>query len=253
MKFAEVRAFPCRYRSAWLLMRDQAGHMKVIPFRVLVVEDNPGMRQMLATLLAVEGFDVVAVSTLQTALQALTAEAPDALITDIGLDGYSGLQLLTMCPRLIPAIVVTGLSDPDVEREARQLGAEYLLKPVDPAVLLEALRRKLGGGDEDARYSAERKSARRPVGAQVHVQGEEAARLVDVSYGGLRLEIERSRGSWLPLAFNVEFPSSQVSVPVDVVWKRRSGDHTWLCGAAVPPDHQQTWREFVDDLVSVEP
>jgi CheY-like chemotaxis protein len=217
------------------------------PYKILVVDDDSSMRLLLTAILGEAGYEVIAVSTLDTAMQALTAEAPDALVTDLRLDGYTGLQLVAMSPRAIPAIVVTGADDPALEHEARQLGAEYLLKPVDAATLLSILRQKLTGVPQDGEYRAVRKSPRKRVGAEVQVNGA-PGRLVDVSYDGLRLHIERTGGAWLPLAFEIAFPFSNVIVPVDVVWKRRSGEGSWLCGAAVSPAHRDTWRALVDDL-----
>jgi DNA-binding response OmpR family regulator len=218
------------------------------PYKILVVDDDSSMRVLLTTILAQAGYEVIAVSTLETAMKALTAEAPDALVTDLRLDGYTGLQLVAMSPRPIPSIVVTGTDDPALEHEARQLGAEYLLKPVDAPVLLSILRQKLTGLPQDGEYLAVRKSPRKRVGADVQVNGTPGARIVDVSYDGVRLHIERTGGAWLPLAFEIAFPFSNVIVPVDVVWKRRSGEQSWLCGAAVSAQHRETWRALVDDL-----
>jgi CheY-like chemotaxis protein len=217
------------------------------PYKILVVEDDNSMRLLLTEILGHAGYEVIAVSTLDTAMQALTTEAPDALVTDLRLDGYTGLQLVTMSPRPIPTIVVTGADDPALEHEARQLGAEYLLKPVDAPALLSILRQKLTGVPQHGEYRAVRKSPRKRVGAEVQINGA-PGRLVDVSYDGLRLYIQRTGGAWLPLAFEIAFPSSNVIVPVDVVWKRRSGEASWLCGAAVSPGHRDAWRALVDDL-----
>ncbi len=48
--------------------------------KVLIVEDDSANRILLTTLLADAGYEVIAVSTLKTAMEALTDEAPDALI-----------------------------------------------------------------------------------------------------------------------------------------------------------------------------
>jgi len=228
---------------------DQMEKAPIVPYKVLVVEDDHSMRLLLTSVLTQAGYEVIAVSTLETAMKALTAEAPDALVADVQLDGYNGLQLVAMCPRPIPAIMVTGTLDAGLEREARQLGADYLLKPIEPSTLVAILDQKLTGVAQNGQYAAVRKSVRTRVGAEVQVLGAAAARVVDVSYEGLRLQIERTTGPWLPLAFDIAFPSSDIVVPVDVVWKRRAGEAIWLCGAAVPPEHQDTWRVLVDNLV----
>lgn len=70
-----------------------------------------------------------------SALRLLAEHRPDLLMTDVRLGAYNGLQLIAMAPRAIPAIVVTGFSDPVIEADAARLGAEYRVKPVDPAAL----------------------------------------------------------------------------------------------------------------------
>ena len=44
--------------------------------------------------------------------------------------------------------------------------------------------------------------------------------------------------------------SDNVSVPVNVVWQRKSGADTWVCGMAVDDEHRPAWRELVDTLSS---
>ena len=217
--------------------------------KVLIVEDDSANRILLTTLLADAGYDVIAVSSLKTAMEALTDEAPDALIADVRLDGYNGLQLLAMSPRSIPAIMVTGFSDAALEHEAHQMGADYLLKPVVPSTLLALLQHKLAGVPDGTLFNPARRWTRKPVIAEVAAQvGDSWARILDVSYGGLRLEIDRTPGAWLPPTFTVALPASDVTIPMDVVWKRRSGPTSWLCGAAVSENNQPIWRELVDEM-----
>lgn len=216
-----------------------------MPYKVLIVDDDNATRVLLTTVLAEAGYETITVSTLHTAMQALTDEAPDALIADVRLDGYNGLQLVAMNPRPIPVVMITGFSDALLEREARQMGAEYLLKPVLPSTLLMVLQQKLATVSDDAWRTPPRRSTRKRLTARVEAQvGGARARILDVSYGGLRLEIDRTPRAWLPLAL----PTSDVAISVNVVWKRRSGHASWLCGAAVPDVHQPRWRELVDAM-----
>jgi DNA-binding response OmpR family regulator len=116
-------------------------------FRLLVVDDDPRMRRYLSKLLDGAGYDVVMAGDIPSAMHVMANHAADLLITDVRLDGYNGLQLIAMAPQPIPALVVTGFADPTIEAEARQLGADYLLKPVEGAVLLAAVARRLIGLD----------------------------------------------------------------------------------------------------------
>jgi DNA-binding NtrC family response regulator len=114
-----------------------------MPFRLLVVDDEPSVRRYFSDLLCGAGYDIVTAADIPSAMHVMAEGTADLLITDVRLDGYNGLHLLAMAPNPIPAIVVTGFPDAAVEAEARQLGADYLLKPIDPTQLLAAVARRL--------------------------------------------------------------------------------------------------------------
>jgi DNA-binding response OmpR family regulator len=216
--------------------------------RILVVEDDNATRVGLSAALADAGYEVSAVSSLGTALQALTDERPDLLLAGMELEGGTGLQLVAVNPRPIPAIVLSSFSDPVLDVEARQLGASYMVKPVSPGALLRVVRQKLAG-DAAAGFTATRRWERKTVNDGWRVRVEDLpARVLDVSYGGVRLEMERAPGAWLPLSFRLQMPTASLPVDVDVVWKRRNGDSTWLCGAQVHEENRASWREVVDSL-----
>jgi DNA-binding NtrC family response regulator len=104
--------------------------------KILIVDDEDGMRTFLSTILARAGYDIVTAESVQVGSSALAEALPDLLITDVRLGDFNGLQLLAMNPRAVPAIVVTGYPDPVLEAQARQFGAPFLLKPIEPAGLL---------------------------------------------------------------------------------------------------------------------
>jgi DNA-binding NtrC family response regulator len=116
-----------------------------MPKKILIVEDDEGTRGFLSTLLERTGYDVVATNSVQEGKSVLEEGHPDLLITDIRLGAFNGLQLLAMSPRRIPAIVTTGYPDSVLEAEARQAGAKFLLKPIEPSVLLKLLSELLDG------------------------------------------------------------------------------------------------------------
>jgi DNA-binding response OmpR family regulator len=117
--------------------------------KVLIVDDDNATCFMLATLLTGAGYEVIAATTLQAAQRALEDEGPDALIVDVRLDGYNGLNLVALNPRPIPVLVMTGFPDAGLKEEARGLGAEYLLKPVEPSTLLNILKQRLAVSESD--------------------------------------------------------------------------------------------------------
>jgi DNA-binding response OmpR family regulator len=217
--------------------------------RILVVDDDPATRIGLAALLANAGYDVMTADTLADAMQVLADHPPHLLITDVRLRGYNGLQLIALSPVPLPSIVITGFPDRTIETEARQLGAEYLQKPIDPPALIALIRQLLGRPFEPEPFHKARRWERKPVTAHLPVRVDDVpAQVIDISYGGLRLEIERVPAAWLPPSFNLVMPNSGVSVEMDLVWQKRTGAARWLCGAAVSEQAQSVWRQVVDAL-----
>jgi len=102
--------------------------------RVLVVDDDNGLRASLARLLAGQGYDCREAADSATARQWLATE-PDiaAVLCDIRLPGESGLELLAHVVADFPDVAVvmtTGIDDPDTARQAFEIGADgYLIKP----------------------------------------------------------------------------------------------------------------------------
>ena len=76
------------------------------------------------------------------------------------------------------------------------------------------------------------------------------ARVVDVSYGGLRIVIDAASAETLPQSFTVRMPASPAVLDVDLVWKHPQTEGLWLCGLAVTESHQQAWRQVVEQLPS---
>ena len=215
--------------------------------KILVVDDDSATRQGLVALLSDAGYTVIGADTLKTAMDALEWETPDLLITDVRLQGYNGLQLLAMAPRTIPAIVVTGFPDRMLEADAQKLGAEYLVKPLSPATLLSVVRHAL----ERARgaFSPARRWTRKAITTRLPAQIQDfSARVLDISYGGLRLEIDRALGTRLPPSLCVTLPTSNMAIDVNVVWQKPSGSSGWLCGAEIPEPNSPMWRQLVDGL-----
>src|SRR5512135_2895093 len=107
---------------------------------VLVVDDNRATLLGLTELLTLSGYRVRTAGSFAAGREALAAEHPDVLLVDIRLGEFNGLQLVATSPQSA-AVVMTGHDDVDLERKARRMGADYLVKPVPPAVLLETIER----------------------------------------------------------------------------------------------------------------
>ncbi len=172
-------------------------------------------------------------------------DAPDLLITDIRLQEYNGLQLIVSSPRHLPAIVITGFADPVLEAETRRTGAEYIVKPVDPRALLETVKRKLSASKDG--FQVHRRWERKHVfGLSAEIAGA-AARIVDISYGGMRLEMheppERTPGARLAISI----PAARLALSADLVWANRIHAETWALGASIGAEATvPDWRRVVD-------
>jgi CheY-like chemotaxis protein len=123
----------------------------------LLVEDETPTREALTKLLTKGGAQVTAVATSEKALAAYKYSPPDVIISDIGLpeeDGHQFLQKIRAIEReqkkpAVPAIALTAYAAAQDRRLARDAGfQQHLAKPVDPAVLIEAIA-ALAGKRED--------------------------------------------------------------------------------------------------------
>ena len=214
---------------------------------ILIVDDHRVTRLGLAEMLGQAGYDVVTAGTFQEARRILTEAPPDLLIADVRLGSFNGLQLVISGNNRVPAIVITGYADAVLEAEARRGGAEYLVKPFDPERLLTLIRHKLGTAPTP--FAIPRRWRRKAVaGLTAHV-GEQPAKIVDVSYGGVRFEIRPGKSDVPPPSFQLRLPN-EMSLQADLVWKSMLTDEMWVCGAAVWPEESSArqWFGLVDTV-----
>jgi two-component system response regulator PilR (NtrC family) len=115
--------------------------------RILVVDDERSLRELLAIVLRREGYEVVLAEDGQTALAALKRGALDLLISDIKMPDMSGVEVLRAAKAsdaAIPAIMMTAFASTETAVEAMRLGAcDYLIKPFDVDELKLKVREKL--------------------------------------------------------------------------------------------------------------
>jgi DNA-binding response OmpR family regulator len=202
------------------------------PYKILIVEDNEASRMGLRTLLIRAGYEVASASSFVKGRRAITEQAPDLLITDLRLGEYNGLQLVAAVPLGVPSIVVTGYPDSVLAAEAQKLGAHYVTKPIVPETLLNLIEEALASAAQRQSRGSTRRWDRKPVGGKVSARIEnDQARIVDISYGGVRFEIEREQP--LPSSFTVKVEAPEVSLDARLVWETRRGDRHRLCGAAL--------------------
>ncbi|MEP9375051.1 response regulator [Mesorhizobium sp. KR1-2] len=114
---------------------------------VLTVDDSRTMRDMLRLALAEAGYRVVQAEDGVHGLEVLAAETPRVIVTDINmprLDGFGFIEQVRadQAYRGLPILVLTTESDAAKKERARRAGATgWIVKPFDPAKLIEAIRR----------------------------------------------------------------------------------------------------------------
>jgi CheY-like chemotaxis protein len=215
---------------------------------ILIVDDDRSTRVGLAELLEGAGYRTSTLGSFEEAARVLRTSPPDLLIADVRLGPFNGLQLVISSPKPIPSIIITGFADPVLESDARRRGADYILKPVDPPALLRLVAQKLASRSG---FGVPRRWDRKTVIGGLPAQiGDEPARILDVSYGGVRFEMPGELERTPPSSIDITFPSAQLTIQATLVWKSLIAGKTWLCGAVLTADASSSpeWYGLVDAL-----
>lgn len=116
--------------------------------RILVADDDEGVRDLVILALSAQGFDVVSASDGGEVLDhvggvVLGEEEIDLFVTDVRMPVFSGLDTLAAVRASgldVPAIIITGLGDEWVRNEAGRLNAIVIQKPLDIDRLVTSVR-----------------------------------------------------------------------------------------------------------------
>jgi two-component system, NtrC family, response regulator HydG len=115
--------------------------------KILVVDDEIGIRQSLKKILEKEGFDVVTASNGDEAFKLIRGSDIDLLISDIRMAGMDGLELLKVCKSISPyteVIMITGYASVDTAVDSMKQGAyDYITKPFRKADILKAVQKAI--------------------------------------------------------------------------------------------------------------
>jgi excisionase family DNA binding protein len=116
--------------------------------RVLVVDDEEGIRDLLSRTLALAEYDVETTADGKSALESIRNDGYKLLIADLRMPGMDGLTLIRQVKQInphLPIIIITGYSSESSAIEAVNLGvAGYLTKPVGIPQVLAAAAKALG-------------------------------------------------------------------------------------------------------------
>jgi two-component system response regulator HydG len=115
--------------------------------KILVADDEIGIRQSLKKILEKEGYDVVTASNGEEAFKLIRGGDVDLLITDIRMAGMDGLELLRVSKSVsqyTEVIMITGYASVDTAVESMKQGAyDYITKPFKKADILKAVQKAI--------------------------------------------------------------------------------------------------------------
>lgn len=111
--------------------------------KVLVVEDDATVRDVLSTLLGFDGFEVETASDGTEGLEKADAMQPDVVLLDVVMPGMNGLDVCRSLRKSVPSarvVMLTGRGTAEDELDGVSAGADaYLRKPFSSLELLDAL------------------------------------------------------------------------------------------------------------------
>ncbi len=128
--------------------------------RVFVIDDEPLVRSSLKFLFESAGLDVETFPSAMPFLQRPVPEGPLCLVLDLHLPDLDGLEVqqrLAQAGRSIPIVFLSGQADvPSTAKAMRDGAVDFLVKPVDDSILLEAVTRALARAAEARQRRGER-------------------------------------------------------------------------------------------------
>lgn len=141
---------------------------------ILVVDDEPNIRRMVASLLTAEGHQASVAATGEEALQALTESEPDVVLLDLALPGIDGISVLSQIREkhaTLPVVMMSGRATLADAVRATKIGAfHFIEKPLVP----ESLLLTIASAVELKRARALSRTLMRELGAGEHLVGSSA-------------------------------------------------------------------------------
>ena len=117
-----------------------------MPHKILVVDDDNALREMVGIVLESEGFEVSFHDAGTGALEAFKSQAPDLVLLDVMLPGKDGIEVCNEIRDVsgTPIIMLTAKTESEDVVRGLEAGADdYVVKPFDPTVLLARIRARL--------------------------------------------------------------------------------------------------------------
>jgi PleD family two-component response regulator len=131
-----------------LVMGGAAGPARTTP-KVLLIDDDPTTRNLISHFLREEKFLVEKAINGSEGLAKAKSGRPDLIIVEARVPGMGGFELLSLLKRepetaLIPALLLSSLDEEEAIVKALEEGADYIVKPFSPRVLVAKVKKILG-------------------------------------------------------------------------------------------------------------
>jgi len=196
-------------------------------------------------------YDFLFADGFDAAIRTLERNEPDLMLSEVRLGSYNALHLVIRSRRTHPrmrSILIDRAHDAVLENDAIREGALYLVQPTT-AELVDHVTRLLAESTPQRRWP--RKQLLESLAAQV---ARKPARVVDLSYGGMRLELQAA--GRIPSRFQMTIPRFEVVVRARPIWTRHTSAGSISCGAELSEGNPKTlamWRHFVDSIQDAPP
>jgi CheY-like chemotaxis protein len=205
-------------------------------FRVLVVDDEEMMRDLLSGLLEMEGYVVEVAEEGRSALAAIDARPPDAVVLDLNMPGVSGWQVIDQlkehrAPPPVIAMSGMGTTEPPELYAVRRFVFGYLSKPFSQEQLTKTVARAIEAArarpGDPAAFTGHRSEPRRTVlvpATLMSPEGQPAAigQLLNLSPSGAQLDLGAAfaPGRKLMLSFDIPGGHGSFRVTSNIEWQK---------------------------------
>ena len=218
---------------------------------ILLVDDEPLMREVAALLLEEAGFKVVEAANGEEAIERLRHFRPDLVLLDVvmpRIDGWGVLAFIRTMPDPVPVVVVTGMSEVVPPGDLGRFVSGHLLKPFTLEQLFRTCYTALSA--PALIPATRRREQRRTFSVYATLSSGDGvptmhAQVVQVSLHGFRIETEDPITADEPV--RVAFPVPGYRAPMSLVGRVR-WQHRNIAGAEIQglrPQEQQILRELV--------
>jgi len=143
---------------------------------ILVVDDEPDIRNLVQEILVDEGYAVSVAENTEVAREHANSQHPDLVLLDIWMPGEDGISLLKDWQNTgsihCPVVMMSGHGTVETAVEATRLGAyDFIEKPLTMAKLLVSVKRALESGADNSNVTEKAAIVEAPIGTSLAIQG----------------------------------------------------------------------------------